>query len=149
MKNLWVFIIVVFFIVAGFVLARFKQPEMTADLDRSVVLATVEDCDLSQSRCATHGYQLEFERPVRPLSLFKARLISEKPLDSAVLYLEMKDMDMGINRFPLVPKGNGSWEAELMIPVCATGRRDWLATLVVQENGRGTRVIFPLSVEGK
>lgn len=149
MKNLWVLVVIVFFILLGFGLSRMNQPDMTPDLNRSELIGMVEDCDLAEQGCVFNSYQLELDRPVRPLSLFKARLKSEHPVDSAVLYLEMKDMDMGINRFKLVPQSEGNWETDVMIPVCSTGRRDWLVSLVVQEEGRTRRVVFPLSVEGK
>lgn len=149
MKNLWVLVVIVFFILLGFGLSRMKQSELTPDLNRSELLGIVEGCDLAEQGCVMHGYQLEFDRPVRPLSLFKARVKSEYPMDSAVLYLEMKDMDMGINRFKFTPGKEGAWETDVMIPVCSTGRRDWLVTLLIQSEGRSSRLVFPLSVEGK
>lgn len=149
MKNLWVLVVIAVFILLGFGLSRMKQPELTPDLSRSELIGVVEGCDLAEQRCAMHGYRLDFDRPVTPLSLFKARMNSEHPVDSAVLYLEMKDMDMGINRFKFLPGQEGAWETDVMIPVCSTGRRDWLVTLLVQRDGRSQRVVFPLSVEGK
>jgi hypothetical protein len=149
MKHLWWIVVIVFFILAGFGLSRIKQPELTPDLSQSELIGTVEGCDLAGQSCEIQGYRLDIDRPVVPLTLLKARLQTRASIDSAVLYLEMKDMDMGINRFKLNPVEGGSWEADVMIPVCSTGRRDWLVSLVVQEKGRNYRLVYPLSVVGK
>jgi hypothetical protein len=149
MKKYWVFLVLILFVLLGYVWARFKQVDMNPDLNQSELLAEVMDCDLSRQACATHGYQLVFERPVRPLTLLKAHLVTERPLESAVLYLEMKDMDMGINRFIFRPMDNGGWVADIMIPVCATGRRDWLASLIIHADGQTQRLVFPFTVEGR
>jgi hypothetical protein len=149
MKNWWVIIILSLLVLLGYGWARFKQAEITPDLSQSELLGKVVDCDLSQQGCTLEGYQLEFERPVKPLTLLKARLLSEHPIDSAVLYLEMKDMDMGINRFTFRQVGQGAWEADMIIPVCATGRRDWFASLVILADGKHQRLVFPFTVKGK
>ncbi len=44
----------------------------------------------------------------------------------------MPGMNMGLNRFGLAPGEEGVWRGEAMLPVCVTGRQDWLATLEVR-----------------
>jgi hypothetical protein len=149
MKNWWLMMIISLLVLLAYGWARFKQAEITPDLTHSELLGKVVDCDLSQQSCTLEGFQLEFERPVKPLTQLKVRLLSQHPIDSAVLYLEMKDMDMGINRFLFREVGQGAWEANMIIPVCATGRRDWLASLVILEEGKHQRIVFPFTVEGK
>lgn len=39
---------------------------------------------------------------------------------------EMRDMDMGFNRFDLKKQNNGTWQAEAVrLPVCTAARHDW------------------------
>lgn len=149
MKSWWLIIVLSLLVLLGYGWVKFKQADLTPDLSQSVLLAEAEDCDLTRQGCSAGGYQLEFERPVKPLTRLKVRLVSKYQIDSAVLYLEMKDMDMGINRFMFRQEGQGAWEADMIIPVCATGRRDWLASVVILGDGKHQRVVFPFTVEGK
>lgn len=55
----------------------------------------------------------------------------------------MVGMEMGLNRYRLVATGNNSWYAKVILPVCAAGRRDWMLTLVLDNNA----VRIPFSAE--
>ena len=46
----------------------------------------------------------------------------------------MVGMEMGLNRYHLVATGNNSWYAKVILPVCVAGRRDWVLTLVLDNN---------------
>lgn len=39
------------------------------------------------------------------------------------------EMDMGPNRYRLLPAGGNLWQAQVTLPVCASGKRDWVMTL--------------------
>jgi len=41
----------------------------------------------------------------------------------------MKDMDMGFNLYTLRPAPQGIFRAHVTLPVCVTGRRDWVMIL--------------------
>jgi len=45
--------------------------------------------------------------------------------------LLLRGMEMGFNRYRLLPDGPGSWQAEVLLPACIQGRKDWLMTLEV------------------
>lgn len=53
----------------------------------------------------------------------------------------MRDMDMGYNRYRLIQKTPGLWQAKVVLPVCATGRHDWLITLNID----GNKIRIPFS----
>lgn len=57
----------------------------------------------------------------------------------------MKGMDMGLNRYRLVSDGDGRWTGTAMLPVCTTGRTDWLATVVLSGPGGERRAQFAFS----
>lgn len=52
----------------------------------------------------------------------------------------MEGMDMGFNLYTLRPDAQGVFRANVILPVCVTGRRDWLMTLRV--DGRALVVPF-------
>jgi hypothetical protein len=43
----------------------------------------------------------------------------------------MQGMDMGFNRYTLRPDAAGVFRTRVTLPVCVSGRRDWLMTLTV------------------
>lgn len=43
----------------------------------------------------------------------------------------MQGMEMGLNRYRLQRQPNGAWQARVTLPVCVSGRRDWLLVLEV------------------
>lgn len=56
----------------------------------------------------------------------------------------MRDMDMGENRYRLVRGKDGAWYADVTLPVCVSGRADWVMTLDVD----GDRVEMSFAVGG-
>jgi len=53
----------------------------------------------------------------------------------------MVGMDMGFNRYDLRPAGDGEFTARITLPVCVSGRRDWVLYLEVD----GQRYALPFS----
>ena len=45
----------------------------------------------------------------------------------------MQGMEMGLNRYRLLRQPDGTWAAEVTLPVCVQGRSDWLMELEVIE----------------
>ena len=54
---------------------------------------------------------------------------------------QMVGMDMGFNRYDLKPAGAGTLAAQITLPVCVSGRRDWMLYLDLD----GTRYALPFS----
>ena len=52
----------------------------------------------------------------------------------------MVGMDMGFNLYTLKPDAKGVFRARVTLPVCVTGRRDWI--MVVDVDGRKLSVPF-------
>ena len=48
----------------------------------------------------------------------------------------MKGMDMGWNRYRLNKDAAGYWNAEVTLPVCVSGRSDWVADFDAVAEGR-------------
>ena len=54
---------------------------------------------------------------------------------------QMVGMDMGFNRYDLRPTADGAWAAKVTLPVCVSGRRDWILYLDLD----GSRYAIPFS----
>lgn len=95
---------------------------------------------------------LRFDRPPEPLEPFIAelQLMGEWPAPPAslVLSFQMRGMDMGLNRFALEPTADRRWRGEVLLPVCSTGRRDWLVDASLGDDPpRVVRFGFKLGAE--
>jgi hypothetical protein len=82
-----------------------------------------------------HGYpaKLQFMAPPTPMQPFKmvVRAPGAKHVSAEV---QMVGMDMGINRYNLSPAVQGTFTAEITLPVCVSGRRDWNLYLAIDDN---------------
>lgn len=76
--------------------------------------------------------QLEFTAPVVVMSPFIASVDSPADIPEMYVQFRMNNMDMGVQRYRLLNKGNGLWESEVVLPVCSLARSDWTAILEVQ-----------------
>ena len=56
---------------------------------------------------------------------------------------QMVGMDMGFNRYDLRPVGNDIFASKVTLPVCVSGRRDWILYLDLD----GTRYALPFSTQ--
>lgn len=78
---------------------------------------------------------LDLEAGVQPLTSFPVRVSltgqAVAGVDRVAVRFTMADMEMGINRFGLVRRLDGVWQGQALLPVCATGRRDWRASVEV------------------
>jgi hypothetical protein len=54
---------------------------------------------------------------------------------------QMVGMDMGFSRYDLRPTADGAWAAKVTLPVCVSGRRDWVLYLDLD----GSRYAIPFS----
>jgi hypothetical protein len=54
---------------------------------------------------------------------------------------QMIGMDMGFNRYDLRPDGKGGFAARITLPVCVSGRRDWMLYVMID----GQRYALPFS----
>ena len=99
-------------------------------------------CDAAQSSCllSVQGrlLRLVLGPRVRPLERFKVRFsyegIDERQVQSIEVAFRMRDMDMGRNVYRLQRVAD-AWQADVILPVCSSGRRDWLAEVRVRADG--------------
>jgi len=83
---------------------------------------------------------VRFSKTPAPLEAFELR-VSAPGATRISAEFQMVGMDMGFNRYDLRPAGRGAFASNVTLPVCVSGRRDWVLTLDVD----GSRYALPFS----
>ncbi|MDX5333587.1 MAG: hypothetical protein LPK58_06035 [Gammaproteobacteria bacterium] len=104
-----------------------------------VELPAPADCELHRAPCRLSlpagQLTVEFSEEPVPLQPFRIQLHTSLAIDAATADFQMVDMYMGVNRYALVRQSADVWSREAMLPVCATGRSDWLMYLRLEVAG--------------
>ncbi|MDD5391279.1 MAG: hypothetical protein PHD37_18230 [Gallionellaceae bacterium] len=115
-------------------------------------LALDESCSISSETCAMplpDGGRIEFvlgPRPVRLLSPLKLEIrVSGSNARAMEVDFTGVNTPMAFNRAYLIPSGNGVYGAQTSLPVCATGRMVWQATILLESGGR--QILAPFRFE--
>ena len=109
-----------------------------------VAVVGLAECEPNRAcRIRLDGISIDLymEQPVA-LRPFRLSLRSDVPLEGVTLRFEMADMDMGQNRYRMLYQGN-AWVAEVRLPVCHSGRSDWLARFELVRQGQTSRFTLP------
>jgi len=118
--------------------------------DRSLqTLALDAGCDV-RAACVGRAGDLRVSVRMAPhrsaLKPFNVTLSSDARFESVIVSLEMQGMDMGQNRYRLLKADDGRWQADITLPVCTSGRSDWVAVFELQAAGRRYRLDVPFSL---
>jgi len=93
--------------------------------------ALIQGCTLDQGKVL-----VKTDRAPTPLKPFSLTVVA--PAAQAVnVEVQMRGMEMGLNRYRLIRQATGEWRATITLPVCVTGRRDWLMMIEVDGVRRG------------
>ncbi|MBT9613372.1 MAG: hypothetical protein IV108_08925 [Burkholderiales bacterium] len=100
--------------------------------------APVVSCAALTQGCALDQDKLFVKTDRAPTPLKPFALTVRAPVAQAVnVEVQMQGMEMGLNRYRLIRQANGEWRATITLPVCVTGRRDWLMLIEVDGVRRG------------
>lgn len=113
------------------------------------------DCDSARRPCVASGDGLEVEwqlgpslRPMQAFAMQLRRLRGELGQSAQVMVdFQMRDMDMGLNRYRLEAADAGVWQGRATLPVCVSGRSDWIARLTIHDGARTWTAELPFTVE--
>lgn len=110
---------------------RAPQPALTAS------------CPDLQAGCAVQIdnriVTLRVEGKLQVLKPFELKVVAPGARKVQVQFT-MAGMDMGFNLYTLRPDGQGAFQARIVLPVCVSGRRDWVMSLEI--NGRRLDIPF-------
>ncbi len=84
--------------------------------------------------------RVEFVEPPSGLHPFTLRVITPKAREIRA-HFTMQEMEMGYNQYRLVAQSPQHWQARVVLPVCVTGRHDWILTLNID----GKQVDIPFA----
>ncbi len=116
------------------------------------------NCDPGRSVCVAtdqnYSIALNFPEQVHYLKPFKMKVMlngfGNEKIEAVNVDYTMVGMDMGLNRFTLLPvsgvKGQRSYAGEGILPVCVSGRVDWLANVQVTTEKKVVEASFELEV---
>ena len=126
-----------------------------AESGTATPLKVAADCDSARATCVAQAEGLAVELAlgpeVRPMTPFQIRLLAaEGPLSASAgveLEFQMRAMDMGLNRYRLRRDEQGIWSGRAILPVCSSGRSDWLAQLDIRDGERRWTAVLPFTTE--
>lgn len=135
MKRLWLPLLVIAILVAiavgGY---RTKQPE---EAETIACTDPVAGCRFDHG-----GVPAEVRFSIQPVPLEPFLLTVSAPGSARVsVEFQMVGMDMGFNRYDLRREDSGAFASRITLPVCVSGRRDWL--MYVQIDDR--RYVLPFT----
>jgi hypothetical protein len=90
-------------------------------------------------RLRGHQVDVGLDGPVKPLQPFQLRVKAEGARAVQARF-SMEGMDMGFNLYTLRADADGVFRARVTLPVCVTGRRDWI--LLLEIDGAPLKVPF-------
>lgn len=122
------------------------------DEPATLVQAEAKGCDAALAECRIRlegvAVTLKLGSGVEPLKPFAIRATieaAEQP-EQVVIDFQMRDMEMGLNRYRLLPQ-QGEWQGRATLPVCSASRMDWDALLEFTLAGRAYRLHFPFTTQ--
>lgn len=132
--------------------------------EKSITTVTLENCDIQKAACLFKFKNLTLEISMdkdiyylKPFNLSVKRLFTNtsskdtSKIESIVVDFKMKNMNMGVNRFQLkkmtLKNDAYAWEGKALLPICVTGRADWVSELDILTSDSHYRLIFPILVK--
>ncbi len=126
-----------------------RQPDQQA---ASISLPVDTSCDVAPGcSVAINDFSVDFligpePRALRPFPV-RVSISDDAALTAIAVEFVMADMDMGMSRYGLVSQNDRSWRADVTLPVCMSGRSDWIAQFELVSREARTRVDIPFSLE--
>lgn len=106
-------------------------------------------CDLNRQGCRVvlpEGATLELDISPHPIPVVRPLKVAATINGVAARKVEIDfagaTMNMGYNRVTLLPGDAGRYLGDATLPVCVTGRMEWVATLLIETNRRHIAVPF-------
>ncbi|MCK5336254.1 MAG: hypothetical protein KAQ67_08825 [Gammaproteobacteria bacterium] len=108
-------------------------------------------CQLGIENCliVIDGMELEIivEGEIKALKPFVIHMTDKNQIiDKALVKFNMKAMDMGVNQYEFIQIDHNNWKAKVVIPVCTTGRRDWLVEFVIDNEIKNKNISFEIEI---
>ena len=139
-------------VTAAFLIGLLYRDEMQPPgRTESETLPVAGDCDPQRGPClagdASQGLTLSLPESARLMQPFPIQVqFHGMTASSVTVDFQMRGMEMGVNRLRLEPAGAGLWRGTVILPICTTGRADWLALVEAETEAGPKQGTFELSI---
>jgi hypothetical protein len=115
-------------------------------------LTLPQSCDVRQgcqAADASVAVRVVFGAEPRALQPFpiQVQLEGHQRADSVTVAFSMQGMDMGPNRYRLSADASGGWNADITLPICTSGRTDWVADFELVVTDRRLQIQVPFVLQ--
>ena len=139
-------------VTAAFLIGLLYREEMQPPgRTKSENLPVASDCDPKRRPClagdASQGLTLFLPESARLMQPFPIQVqVHGMSASSVTVDFQMRGMEMGVNRVRLAPTDGESWRGSATLPVCVTGRADWLALVEAESDAGPKQATFEFSI---
>ena len=153
-NKLFIFIL---FVVSTILFFQFMPTQKNSDMES--VYRSLENCNVQEKECMENIEKISFnivmDKDIFYLKKFNVDVFVEnkfkKRIKSIKISFKMKNMNMGNNVFvlnkPLSNKERQNWKTTAVLPICVSGRADWISALEVIIENKKYILEFPIQVK--
>ena len=148
-------IVFVIIITGAFVIIQNKNEAVTFK-ERAVIKIQANSCNAENKECVVELNELKvkvlFDENIYYLKPFYVSVINENldnlKFESIQIDFKMNNMKMGVNRFLLKNNDNmTTWQGKALLPICVTGRADWISEIELVTKTNKYLISLPISVK--
>lgn len=156
MKRTTIQTVVVVLLCVGIAAVWLLRPVIESGARNVLPLQVEAGCESAKRSCRLLGEGVEFELSLGPLlrtmetfSITVRHVRGDVASNAQVdVQFQMRDMDMGLNHYRLIADVDEVWRGQAMLPVCSSGRSDWLAQVTITTDGETWQAVVPFVVGG-
>ncbi|MDP2433752.1 MAG: hypothetical protein Q8O33_17255 [Pseudomonadota bacterium] len=141
MTNKWLAAGLPLLIVAGAALVLWREAETPAPV--AIDLPCPTPAAGCAARIGERSITVGLAEPRKTLQPFEV-WVQAPGADQVQASFTMVDMNMGFNLYTLRPDKDGVFRAQVTLPACVSGRREWVMTVDIDKT---TRLAVPFSTE--
>ena len=146
-RKLWVDVLAVVLMGVLLALGYRYAPQLLPVSD--ITLQPDGACNLQQAACRVglpEGGNVSIQLSPTPIPLAKPFTVEVFAQGVTFEQVEIdfagEDMNMGLNRSLLTPRGAGEFMATVTLPVCVSGKMGWKATVLLQQGRQRVAIPF-------
>lgn len=155
-KLIFTLTFIVFLLTTIYLVSDYTQEKSEPNL--TLINLESENCKIQTELCNYNidGLRLSIssDKNIQYLKPFLISVNTSTNYNSNVkkiqIEFKMNGMDMGVNRFLLSKKNINNkeiWQGKALLPICVTGRADWIAELSIYIKDSIYVIKLPVSVE--
>lgn len=128
--------------------------------NKKVIQLSIKKCNAQLNKCKVNiddfEIGIDIDRNIEYLKTFNMKLWVENKknnfIESIYIDFKMNGMDMGVNRFKLIRNEpikfskTQSWHGKVVLPICVTGKVDWLAKIELISQKKQYEILVPIKI---